>query len=305
MRIASLLPSATEIVCALGLREHLVGISHSCDYPAGLEGLPVLTRTAVPVTASSREIDQFVRRYLGGANSLYQLDLARLEAIQPDLVVSQRLCDVCAVSMNEVEDALCALPSQPALVDTEPSSLSDVYGDIRRVAAAAGIGERGERLVSDLQARVSAVAAITARVPQGNKPRLAVIEWLDPPFNSGHWTPELVELAGAVDVLGPRGQPSHTLRWPDVLAARPDVVLLSVCGFSRQRTMSEVASLDHDPDWQAVRALVGGRVHLIDGNAYLTRPGPRLVDALEALAHALHPANHPDPGNGVVIETLA
>jgi len=289
VRIASLLPSATEIICALGLRDCLVGVSHSCDYPAGVGNLPRLTSTVIPVQASSLEIDQAVRRKLAGEGALYELDLDALEAVQPDVVVSQRLCDVCAVSMNEVENALCSLSSQPVLVDTEPSCLDDVYGDIRRVAQAAGVPGQGEAVVAGLAARMRALEKRTAAIPREQRPRLAMVEWLDPPFNSGHWSPELVEAAGAIDVLGPRRAPSHTITWDDVLAAKPDVVLLSVCGFDVERTRRELAAIESGPGWQAVNAAVEGRVLVMDGDAYFSRPGPRLVEAAEVLAAMLHP----------------
>lgn len=297
MHIASLLPSATEIVNALGLRERLVGVSHSCDWPPGVEDLPHLTSTAVPVDAGSREIDDHVRRRLAGEGALYALDLDALEAARPDIVVSQRLCDVCAVSMSEVENALCSLSSAPRLVDTEPSCLDDVFGDIRRVADAAGVPGQGEAVVAGLAARMRALKRRTAAIPAGARPRLAMIEWLDPPFNSGHWSPELVEAAGAVDVLGPPRKPSHTIDWDEVLASRPGIVLLSVCGFDIDRTLRELDAIGAEPGWRAVWKAVGGRVLVMDGNAHFSRPGPRLVEATETLAHALHPDIHPRFGH--------
>lgn len=304
MRIASLLPSATEIVCALGLEDALVGVSHSCDFPAGLDRLPVLTRTAVPVEATSGEIDAFVRRYLGGHRALYELDLEALDTVNADLVVSQRLCDVCAVSADEVDEALCGLASGPTLVDLEPSCVEDIFGDLQRVAIAAGAPERAGPVIDGLRARIDEVRARSATLAPEARPRVAVVEWLEPPFNSGHWVPELVHAAGAVDILGPERERSYTIRWDDVLAAQPEVLLISVCGFSIARTRQELARLSDDPVLSKVLEMLAGRVLLLDGNAYLARPGPRVVDALEGLAHALHPDLHPAAERAAPVEPL-
>ena len=292
VRIASLLPSATEIVCALGLEEQLVGVSHSCDYPPTVKNLPRLTRTTVPVEASSREIDTFVREYLGSNNALYQLDVSALEQCRPDLVVSQRLCDVCAVSADEVDAVMCRIPGQPRHIDLNPGCMADIFDDIAKVAQAAGVPDAGDRLVASLQERIRNVSDRSHTIDPKERPRLAVIEWLDPPFNSGHWMPELVEAAGAVDVLGPRGARSFAISWDDVLAARPDVVLISVCGFDLERSRRELELIQQHPGWLALREQVD-EILLIDGDAFFVRPGPRLVDALESLARTLHPELHP------------
>ncbi len=293
MQIASLLPSATEIICSLGLRDQLVGISHSCDFPAGIEDLPVLTNTSVPVNASSAEIDQWVRRHLGNSASLYQIDLRALELAAPNLVVSQRLCDVCAVSSKEVDEALDNISSQPRLIDLNPGCLSDVFVDIYTVAKAAGVAETGREVVSHLQNRVARVEQLSNSIETHLRPRVAMLEWLDPPFSSGHWNPELVEIAGAIDCLGPKGEASRTIQWQDVIDSDPDVLVLSCCGFDIDRTRSEMTDLQTRPEWQQLENHVGGNIWLTDGNAYFSRPGPRLVDALEALAHTLHPNIHP------------
>ena len=304
MRVVSLLPSATEIVCALGLQDSLVGVSHSCDFPAGVEALPAMTSTGVPVEEPSGVIDAYVRRYLGDHRALYQLDLEALAAARPDVIVSQRLCDVCAVSSEEVDAALRRLPGAPVLIDLEPGTFDDVLDDIHRVGAATGRAEPGGQVVADLSRRVGAVQTASATIPRGERPRVAVIEWLDPPFDSGHWTPQLVELAGGVNCLGRRGQPSRTLSWDDVLNARPDVIVVSCCGFDIDRTRKELAALDGHDAWRTLVDNVGGKVWLTDGNAYLSRPGPRLVDALEGLAHTLNPAVHAAADDAAYYEAL-
>ena len=292
MRIVSLLPSATEIVCSLGLEEQLAGISHSCDYPPGIRGLPVLTRTAVPLDATSGEIDAFVRRYLGDHSALYQLDLQRLEEVAPNIVVSQRLCDVCAVSTREIETALGNISSRPRLVDLEPSCLEDIYADILKVGVAAGVKERAEALIAGLRQRVEVIALKTRNIVLHKRPRVAMLEWLDPPFSSGHWNPELVELAGAIDCIGPRGKPSLTVSWQEVIDSNPDVLLIACCGHDIERATSDLISLAHNAGWQELIQQVRGRVLVSDGDAYFSRPGPRLIDGLEALAFALHPELH-------------
>ena len=293
MRVVSLLPSATEIVCTLGLQEQLVGISHSCDFPSDITRLPVMTRTTVPKHESSEEIDAHVRRYLGDHAALYQLNLDQLEAVSPDVIVSQRLCDVCAVSSDDVLAALNKLSSKPLLIDLEPEILADVFADIRRVGRALLASGQAEQVVASLEDRISAVAARTETIMLEQRPRVALLEWLLPPFNSGHWNPELVELAGGIDCLGPRAKPSHTISWADVLQARPDVVVVSCCGFSRERTTRDFEQLSGLEEWQVLLETVDGRIYVTDGNAYFSRPGPRLVDSMEALAHTLHPRIHP------------
>jgi iron complex transport system substrate-binding protein len=293
MRIVSLLPSATEIVCSLGLGDQLVAVTHECDYPAFVRGLPKATRTLIPKDAASGEIDRLVREKLSGQRALYTLDLETLEALRPDLIVTQALCDVCAVAAEEVEDASCRLPGRPPVVNLEPETLDEVYGAIRLVAEAAGIAARGEQTVRGLQARVAAVAERSASVTR--RPRVVLLEWLDPPFSCGHWSPQLVRLAGGEELLGREGQKSRTLTWDEVTAAEPDVVFVACCGFDLERTLVDTDALRNAPDWRALPAVRTGRVYVADGSQYFSRPGPRLVDSLEILAHALHPDLHPLP----------
>ena len=284
VRIVSLLPSATEIVCALGLDRQLVGVTHECDYPEFVQQLPKVTRTLIPTDAPSREIDRLVREKLRSNRALYSLDMSTLEALQPDLIVTQTLCDVCAVAEDEVRAAACALPSAPFVVDLEPQTLSEVFDSIQQVARAAGVESTGEEVLGALKDRVERVAARTASA--SHRPRVVLLEWLDPPFSCGHWNPELVRLAGGVEMLGQEGQPSRTLRWEEVRNAEPDVVFIACCGFGVERTLRDVNLLP---------ALGTSRVYVADGSQYFSRPGPRLVDSLEILAHALRADLHRRP----------
>ena len=289
-RIVSLLPSATEIVWSLGLADQLVGVSHSCDFPEEVTELPVMTRTSVPVDAPSEEIDAYVRKFLGINGSLYQLNTAALGDARPDVIISQRLCEICAVSSSEVETLLEALPGNPELIDLTPSVLEDVFDDILRVGRLLGTEKEARKTVDSLINRMQNIAERTGRIAPEKRPRVAVLEWLIPPFNSGHWVPELVEIAGGINVLGKSGEPSETVSWDDVLAARPDVLLLSCCGFDRQRMESDIKQLEEKDQWQELMKMVDGAVHFLDGSAYFARPGPRLIDGLEQLARILHPS---------------
>jgi iron complex transport system substrate-binding protein len=291
MRIVSLLPSATEILCALGLEHCLVGVSHECDYPASVRRLPSVTRTLIPAEASSAEIDRLVRERLHADRALYSLDLAVLEALQPDLIVTQALCDVCAVAEAEVRSAACALARAPRVLNLEPQTVSELFASIREVGAAAGVADAAVRVVSGLEARVAAVVSRSANLP--SRPRMAFLEWLDPPFSCGHWNPELVRWAGGLDGFGRDGARSRTLTWEEILAWQPEVVLIACCGFSVERARRELPLLAKVPGWDRVPAVRAGRVYLTDGSHYFSRPGPRLVDSLEILAHLLHPEVHP------------
>ena len=293
MRIVSLLPSATEIVCALGLGDQLVGVTHECDYPAFVRSLPKVTRTLIPIDVTSGEIDRLVREQLQAQQALYTLDLPTLEALQPDLIVTQALCDVCAVAEAEVNAAACTLPGSPRVINLEPQALSEVFDAISQVAEAAGVEQTGKQVLSQLEARVASVVARAAAL--AHRPRVALLEWLDPPFSCGHWNPELVRLAGGVEGLGQEGQRSRTLRWSEVIAWQPEVVLVACCGFDVERTLQDVPLLASVHGWNDLPAVRGGHVYVTDGSQYFSRPGPRLVDSLEIVAHAIDPGIHPLP----------
>lgn len=293
MRIVSLLPSATEIVCALGLGDRLVGVSHECDYPEFVRDLPKVTRTVIPADAPSGEIDRLVREQLRSGGALYSLDDALLEELRPDLILTQALCNVCAVAEEEVSEAACRLPGRPRVVNLDPRDLSEVLDSIRQVAEAAGVEQDAEKVIRGLQARVEAVALRSKRLK--NRPRVALLEWLDPPFSCGHWNPELVRIAGGIEGLGKERQSSRTLKWDEVISWQPEVVFIACCGFSVARTLEDVGLLSSVPGWEQIPAVRSGRVYVVDGSQYFSRPGPRLVDSLEILAHTLHPEVHPLP----------
>lgn len=293
MRIVSLLPSATEMICALELEDHLVGVTHECDFPAFVRRLPRVTRTLIPAEAPSAEIDRLVQERLQSSRALYTLDLPTLEGLRPDLIVTQALCGVCAVAEDEVRSATCSLPESPQVLNLEPRTLSEVFAAIGQVAKAAGVDRKAQEVVGGLTARVEAVVARTEQITR--RPRVALLEWLDPPFSCGHWSPELVRLAGGVESLGGEGSPSRRLGWDEVIARQPEVVFIACCGCSVERTMEDVPRLQSVPGWRSLPAVRSGRVYLTDGSQYFSRPGPRLVDSLEILAHALHPEVHPLP----------
>jgi iron complex transport system substrate-binding protein len=286
MRIVSLLPSATEIICELGLRDQLVGVTHECDWPSSVRSLPKVTNTLIPTDATSAEIDALVRERMGQESALYTLDMETLERLQPDLIVTQALCDVCAVAEKEVQSAACKLASLPGVVNLEPETLGEVFVAIRTVARATKCESEGEVVVAKLRERVE---RITARAENLPRPRVALLEWLDPPFSTGHWNPELVRMAGGVDGLGQEGKKSVTLTWDQVVAYQPEVVVISCCGFTIERSLQEVGVLARVEGWDDIPAVRAGRVWVSDGSSYFSRPSQRLVDSLELLAHVIHP----------------
>ncbi|MCS7047143.1 MAG: cobalamin-binding protein [Gemmataceae bacterium] len=293
MRIVSLLPSATEIICVLGLEDRLVGVTHECDYPPFVRKLPKVTQTLIPHDATSCRIDELVRERLRGRKALYTLNFPLLASLAPDLIVTQALCDVCAVAEEEVEAAACALPGRPRVVNLEPTTVAQVLASIAQVAAATGTEERAAVVVRSLQNRIEAVAGRSRALRQ--RPRVVVLEWIDPPFSCGHWTPELVRLAGGVEGIGREGRDSRRLDWREVVAWQPEVLVLACCGFTIERTLQDLPILRRNPYWAELPCVRRGRVYVVNGSDYFSRPGPRLVDSLEILAHALHPAVHPLP----------
>ncbi len=293
MKIVSLLPSATEIICTLGLQDQLVGVTHECDYPPAVRTLPKVTQTLIPADATSAEIDALVRERMATNRALYTLDMPTLERLAPELIVTQALCDVCAVAEAEVKAAACTLPGSPRVVNLEPQRIDQVLESIPIVAAAAGEPSRAAPVVAALRARMDAVIERSRQLTR--RPRVMVLEWIDPPFSSGHWTPELVEMAGGIEGLGRTGLPSETTAWENILAWQPDVLVIACCGYSVERTLDDLPILFARPGWQDLPCVSNDRVYVVDGSAYFSRPGPRLVDSLEILAHALHPDVHPLP----------
>lgn len=293
MRIVSLLPSATEIVCALGLYDQLVGVTHECDWPPEVKRLPRVTSTLIPKDASSTEIDTLVRDQLRTQQALYTLDMSLLETLRPDLIVTQALCDVCAVADDDVHTAAQSLLTRPQVINLAPRSFGDVLDCLRLVGSAAQVPARAEHVIASLRARIDALAVRSAAAV--HRPRVVLLEWLMPPFSCGHWTPELVQLAGGIEMLGRAGERSRALRWSEVEAAQPDVIVIACCGFDLARTQQDVIALASMPEWRRLSAVRNHRVYVIDGSHYFSRPGPRLVDSLEILAHALLPEIHPLP----------
>lgn len=290
LRIVSLIASATEIVCALGYRGQLVGRSHECDFPPSVSELPVCTEPKLRIDVSSREIDEQVKRILTEALSVYRVDAEQLRALRPDVVVTQSHCEVCAVSLRDVERALCDwVESRPQIVSLEPDSLDDVWRDIRRVATAFGAPARGEELVAELQQRMNAVQTAAAKLSQRQRPTVACIEWIDPLMAAGNWMPELVEMAGGVNLFGAAGKHSPWMTWEELRAKDPEVIVVLPCGFDIARSRQEMPALTQRPDWCELRAVRERRVYLADGNQYFNRPGPRLAESLEILAEILHP----------------
>jgi iron complex transport system substrate-binding protein len=293
MRIVSLLPSATEIICALGLEDQLVGVTHECDFPAFVRDLPKVTRTLIPSDAPSAEIDRLVRERLQAKRALYMLETAALEDLRPDLIVTQALCGVCAVAEDEVRAAANRLPGSPGVINLEPHTLDEVFAAIRRVAEAADVRRRSDEVVAHLTARVERVASRASG--RRRSPRVALLEWLDPPFSCGHWNPELVRLAGGVEGLGREGEPSRTLSWTEVAAFQPEAIFIACCGYGVERSLDDVSRLPSREEWRDLPAVKAGRVFVTDGSQYFNRPGPRLVDSLEILANALDSELHPLP----------
>ncbi|MCG8421665.1 MAG: ABC transporter substrate-binding protein [Proteobacteria bacterium] len=293
MRIVSLLPAATEIVCALGARDQLVGVSHECDYPPGVETLAVLTRARVAPVGSSRDIDRAVRDIVRDALAVYDVDTAELGRVAPDVVVTQDLCDVCAVSIGDVRSALSSLALRDVqIVSLSPTRLADIWSDIARVADGTGRAEAGRAVIARLQARVDAIARRASAI--ASRPRVLAIEWIDPVMIGGMWMPELIALAAGQCLQTEPGQHAPTLSRDDLAKLDPDVILVKPCGFTLERTQGELAALRAALPWQSWRAVAEQRVYLADGNAYFNRPGPRIVESLEILAGCLHPGEFSD-----------
>jgi iron complex transport system substrate-binding protein len=287
-RIVSLIASATEIVCALGFEHQLVGRSHECDFPPSVKRLPVLTRPVIDVEGSSSEIDRRIKDVLRQSLSVYHVDAEQLRDVEPDVIVTQDHCEVCAVSLRDVERALCAwLLACPKLVSLRPDRLADVWNNIGQVAEALDARERGETLVARLQARMTDITDRANRLSV--RPRVACIEWLEPLMASGNWMPELVERAGGVNLFGENGRHAPKMTWEQLVAVDPDVIVLLPCGFDIARTRQELPLLQGRPEWPRLRAVRDRRVIVTDGNQYFNRPGPRLVESLEILAEVLHP----------------
>ena len=295
MRIASLVPSATEALFALGLGDSVVAVTHECDYPEDACALPRLTSSVIEDGLPPAEVDARVREVTGRGESLYGLDEGRLAELEPDLIVTQALCAVCAVSFDDVRAVAARLPSSPAVISLDPETLGQVLDDLVRLGEATGDTARGERLRAELAARLDRIGDAVAGAP---RPRVAALEWLDPAYAGGHWVPEMVELAGGEDVLGEPGRKSRVVDWDEIAAAAPEVVALMPCGLYVDDAAAQARA--HADRLRALRAEL---VVAVDAASSFSRPGPRLVDGVELLAHLLHPDAVAEPA-GIASERL-
>jgi iron complex transport system substrate-binding protein len=293
LRIVSLLPAATEIAAALGLMDHVVGVSHECDFPEEANARPRVTHCPVHnASLASGEVDEWVRRALNDNGTIYTIDEPLLRELRPDLILTQKLCDVCAVGYGTVARLAETLPGPPKVVNLEPSSIADIFDDIRHVAEACGMAERADELIESLSERVAAVRIRASRA--SHRPRCFLMEWVDPPFCSGHWGPELVEIAGGHDSLGRKQRPSAQIDWQEVLDARPEIIVLALCGYNIDRARRDYELLRRFPEFDSLPAADNGEIYLTDASAYFSRPGPLIVDSLEILAGILHPREFPE-----------
>jgi iron complex transport system substrate-binding protein len=300
MRICTLLPSATEIAFALGLGDEVVGVTHECDYPPEARKRRVVVRSAIdPSRCTSGEIDRAVSERIGARQSLYTLDLESFQTVEPDFVITQDLCEVCALDLNEVERAAETLPRRPKIVSLAPSKLADVFGDIETVGEVAGRKADAAALIGELKRRVERVRETAVR--SNTRPRVACIEWVDPIYPAGHWVPEMVEIAGGVDGLGEKGEPARATSWDNVRSYAPEVVVLMPCGFGVERASAEASLLYGLGGWSELPAVKSASVYAVDGSAYFNRPGPRLVDGIEILAALIHPGKFSPPSSDAAV----
>jgi iron complex transport system substrate-binding protein len=296
VRIVSLVPHATELLFALDLGAQVIAVTHECDHPPAARELPRVTRDALPPGLSAAEIDAAVRERTQRGEAIYELDEERLRALEPELIVTQALCPVCAVSYTEVAALAKRMPSRPRVLSLDPHTLGEVLGDVRTLAQATDRRAEGVELVGRAAARIDRVK-LAVRHPSLPRPRVAALEWLDPVFVAGHWTPQLIELAGGEDVLGLAGEPSRTASWDELAAGAPEIVVVMPCGYDAPRALTEAQA--HAGKLAALGARL---VVAVDASAYFSRPGPRLVDGLELLGHILHPEQLPNaPGEALTV----
>lgn len=287
LKICSLLPSATEIVFALGLGHKLVAVTHECDFPPEAARLPVITRSTLDHrTHGSREIHNHISSAVHAGSSIYALDQDLLERLNPDLILTQELCDVCAVSYDVVEKAVHRLEGHRLILSLEPTSLGGILGTVEEVGEATGAQERAVAVVRELQERIDRIAARAQTV--SGRPRVFAMEWLDPPFTAGHWVPEMIRLAGGRDELAREGWPSSQIAWSRIAEYDPEIIVLMPCGFTLERTREKFARVTLPDEWLSLSAARSGHVYAVNGSAYFNRPGPRIVEGLEILAEIMH-----------------
>ena len=287
-RILSLIASSTEIVCALGFEGQLIGRSHECDFPTSVQSLPFCTEPKFNVDGTSAEIDQRVKSILQEALSVYRIDEIKLKELKPDIIITQSQCEVCAVSMSDVNKAVSGLiGSKPQIVSLEPNQLTDLWNDINLVSEALKVPNEGKNLVRELKQRIKNIEDEARKIVK--KPTVACIEWIDPLMAAGNWMPELVELGGGINLFGESGKHSPWMNWDNLKESDPDIILILPCGYNIERTKSEMTPLIEKPDWFQLKAVKNRQVYITDGNQYFNRPGPRLVESLEIIAEILHP----------------
>ena len=288
MRIVSLIASSTEIVCELGLGDSLVGRSHECDFPLWVKKLPECTETKFPTTGTSPEIDDLIKDIVRRGLSVYRVHEDRLKELSPDVVITQIQCEVCAVSEKDVKEALCNwLESRPKIVSLNPGGLKEIWNDIRAIAAATGVPEKGESLITRYQDRMNAIE--TKSKTLSHRPTVACIEWIEPLMSAGNWMPELVEKAGGTNLFGTAGIHSPYMKWEELVAKDPEVIFILPCGWDIERAKSEMHYLTTRAEWKNLRSVRSNRVYVCDGNQYFNRPGPRVVESLEIMAEVIHP----------------
>jgi len=287
-RIISLLPAATEIICALGLSENLVGRSHECDYPESVKVLPICSDAKFLPGANSAQIDQQVKEILTEALSIYKIDKELIQSLKPDVIITQTQCEVCAVSLKDVEEALSNLvSSETKIISLEPNILADIFREIKEISVILDVEEAGNTLIEDLEERIDLIKHKLKFFPA--KPKVALIEWLSPIMVAGNWIPELVESAGGTPLLAENGKHSPFVEWQQIYDANPDILIVTPCGFSIARTLQEIDLLLNLPGWRDLEAVKNNRVYIADGNAYFNRSGPRIVDTIEILAEIITP----------------
>jgi iron complex transport system substrate-binding protein len=297
MRIASLVPSATEMLFALGLGDSVVAVTHECDFPPRVRSLPQLTRTVLAGNLNARGIDSAVKATVGEGRALYELDESKLTELEPDLIVTQAICDVCAVSYDDVLEVAARLPGRPQVLQQDPSTLGEMLEDVIRLGEATGLEAEAHQMRAELEGRLASVRAAVSGTPS---PRVVALEWLDPPFVGGHWIPEMISIAGGEDVAGPPGLRSPEVLWNALSGLRPDVVIAMPCGWYVDESRAQ--AIEH---WEQIANLGAGRVYAVDAASTFSRPGPRLVDGVELLGHVLHPDLIDPPGNIEFVEVRA
>lgn len=287
MRICSMLPSATETLFELGVGDSVLGVTFECDYPPEARQKRVIVRTRLSHSQNPAKINRQVNEFVARGESLYEVDIEALQAIQPDLIITQDLCHVCAASPGDLASALAAVERTPQILSLSPQSLADVWSDIQKIGAATACSHRAGELVEKLKERLSSVGKAVALSPA--RPRVACIEWMDPPFAAGHWVPEMVDCAGGIDVLGIAAKPGYRTTWADVLKANPEIIVIMPCGYNLEQAVKEINALTLPEGWESLPAVRDGNIFAVDASGYFSRPGPRLAGGVEILASILHP----------------